>query len=240
MTRSPLWYRRRDAVFGIIYGIGFGVGANVSVAMYGTYRSLLDRIAAHFGTAGFLSALAVMLALTAACFALRVWGSSYLQARRVWNDDSLTDALVIAGPFRFTRNPLYLGNVLMAISIGAFAPLWGWVAIVVLTIAFVIALIHWEERGLRERYGERFAAYCANVPMLVPGFRHAAASAPVSPSLQEGLRGEVFVGCVFLGEIVALIQRGTQGLIVFAALFIAGMILQRVLTSGSPAGLAKE
>ncbi len=66
----------------------------------------------------------------------------------MWSDDARTDSLVIAGPFRYLRNPLYVGNILMALSFSLFAPIGGWIDINVMNLVFVGALIRWEERGL--------------------------------------------------------------------------------------------
>jgi protein-S-isoprenylcysteine O-methyltransferase Ste14 len=69
-------------------------------------------------------------------------------------------ALVRTGPFRFTRNPMYLGLVLLsaapAVGLGElanlFAPalLWAW-----LHVRFVLP----EERFMTQRFGAEYEAY---------------------------------------------------------------------------------
>jgi hypothetical protein len=44
----------------------------------------------------------------------RTWASAYLKSDVVYASALKTAALVADGPYRHTRNPLYLGNVLMA------------------------------------------------------------------------------------------------------------------------------
>ena len=73
-------------------------------------------------------------------------------------------ALVLDGPFRFTRNPLYLAMALLTIGAGLWLNTW-WVLIllipaVALVDRFVIAR---EEAYLRRRFGAEYDAYTARV-----------------------------------------------------------------------------
>ena len=53
--------------------------------------------------------------------ALRTWGAAYLRTEIVHDTAQHSDALVADGPFRYTRNPLYLANLPMAAGIGVLA-----------------------------------------------------------------------------------------------------------------------
>jgi len=73
-------------------------------------------------------------------------------------------ALVLDGPFRFTRNPLYLALALLAAGAGLWLNTW-WVFILLLPAValvdrFVIAR---EEAYLRRRFGAEYDAYMARV-----------------------------------------------------------------------------
>jgi hypothetical protein len=76
--------------------------------------------------------------------------------------------LYIAGPFCYTRNPLYLGNLFVAAAIGLFVPAVGWPLVVLAQWVFIRALVGEEERLLREQYGATFESYCRAVPRLLP------------------------------------------------------------------------
>lgn len=73
-------------------------------------------------------------------------------------------ALVTSGPYRFSRNPIYLG---LAVGFGAIAA-WlnsAWfLAMAVLFVGLVSAgVIVREERHLREKFGAAYLEYCAEV-----------------------------------------------------------------------------
>jgi len=73
-------------------------------------------------------------------------------------------ALVIEGPYRFTRNPMYLGFALLTTSIGLFLDTWWPILLLVPTLSivqrFVIAR---EERYLHRRFGAEYDAYTRRV-----------------------------------------------------------------------------
>jgi protein-S-isoprenylcysteine O-methyltransferase Ste14 len=164
MLSSPWWYRQRALCIGALYFAGFYAAFFLARLVHrpGIPTYII------FGDAWEHPILwgAVVLALIG--WALRAWGTSYLQVAVVWNHDAVTDHLYVAGPFRFTRNPLYLGNLFQAAAFALFAPPVGWWFIVFLQWLFLTALMHVEERGMRARYGEAFDAYCAQVPQLLP------------------------------------------------------------------------
>ncbi|MGP6159696.1 MAG: methyltransferase family protein [Vulcanimicrobiaceae bacterium] len=63
------------------------------------------------------------LACVALGYVLRVGGASYLAADVVWSHAIESDSLVIAGPFRFVRHPLYLGTLLILAGAAVTLPL---------------------------------------------------------------------------------------------------------------------
>ena len=217
---SPWWYRRRALVIGAIYLIGFWPIAAYDAAAQKPYVPVVETIGP--------SALAFAVAAACACWLLRVWGSSYLRSATVWSPDARTDALVTGGPFAYTRNPLYLGNAILAFGLGAFAPPLGWLFINIAGMVFTVMLVRWEERGMRERYGARFDEYAKRVPQLFPRLLPAGFECGVRPSLREGLLAELFTAALFAGTLAVAVER-TYGWIAFALLYVIGITAQTVL-----------
>lgn len=77
--------------------------------------------------------------------------------------------LVIRGPYRYVRNPMISGVVLVLFAealILLSGPHLTW-ALIFLGVNFVyIPLI--EEAGLRRRFGDSYVEYCRHVPRLIP------------------------------------------------------------------------
>jgi len=78
------------------------------------------------------------------------------------------EQLATSGPYAYTRNPLYLGSLVLAIGF-AVAARSIWIAAAMLVMFFVIYLpvIRDEEHFLRGRFPE-FEEYARHVPRLLP------------------------------------------------------------------------
>lgn len=98
---------------------------------------------------------------------LRAYASGYVRKNA---------ELTTSGPYAYTRNPLYLGSMLIAFGFGA-ASASGWVVgcLAVLFAAIYVPTIQGEEEYLRGRFGG-FDRYAAEVPRLLPRLRAAASS----------------------------------------------------------------
>lgn len=80
------------------------------------------------------------------------------------------EQLTMTGPYAYTRNPLYLGSLLLAIGFTVAAKSW-WIAAAATVFFFAVYLpvIFSEEKFLRETFPE-FDGYAAHVPRLLPKF----------------------------------------------------------------------
>ena len=78
------------------------------------------------------------------------------------------EALATSGPYAYTRNPLYLGSLLIGIGFAIAARSW-WIGVVLVLMFFAIYLpvIRSEEAFLREKFPE-FDAYAKSVPRMLP------------------------------------------------------------------------
>jgi protein-S-isoprenylcysteine O-methyltransferase Ste14 len=75
-----------------------------------------------------------------------------------------SSALVVSGPYRFTRNPMYLGMTLMTVAIALWLNTW-WVIVLLVPALLVIQrfVIAREERYLHRRFGAEYDAYTRQV-----------------------------------------------------------------------------
>lgn len=79
------------------------------------------------------------------------------------------EPLVVVGPQRYTRNPLYFGVIVMTFGWAvATSSAFFLVGAVLLPLWFLTILIPFEERELRALFGEQYKRYSDEVPMLVP------------------------------------------------------------------------
>jgi len=78
------------------------------------------------------------------------------------------EALATSGPYAYTRNPLYLGSLIMALGFAIAARSW-WIvlAMALLFLLIYIPVIRGEEEYLRSRFPE-FENYKKEVPRLLP------------------------------------------------------------------------
>lgn len=78
--------------------------------------------------------------------------------------DKPANALVLDGPFRFTRNPLYLAMALLTVGAALWLNTW-WVLILLVPAVALIDryVIAREEAYLRRRFGAEYDAYTARV-----------------------------------------------------------------------------
>ena len=78
------------------------------------------------------------------------------------------EALATSGPYAYTRNPLYLGSLLIGIGFAIAARSW-WVGaiLVVMFFAIYVPVIRSEEKFLRDKFPD-FDDYAWRVPRMFP------------------------------------------------------------------------
>ena len=97
-------------------------------------------------------------------FAIDIWGTRTLTAQQSLGGKG---KIITEGPYRFTRNPQYVGFIL--IYAGVILISYSFMAAVtgaLLVLAF-LTLPFSEEPWLRLQYGEPFIEYCKNVPRFI-------------------------------------------------------------------------
>jgi len=112
---------------------------------------------------------------------LRVWGAAYLGYDVVHHEDMQGGAVMAAGPYRYMRNPLYLGGWFMMIAISLLLTPSGALFMVVLIGFFYLRLVLGEEAFLVEKLGEPYRGYLRVVPRIFPQLRSALPRAAAKP-----------------------------------------------------------
>lgn len=118
--------------------------------------------------------------------AVRFWSAGHLRK---------TVELITSGPYRYTRNPLYLGRLLIFTGLAVMARLpWGlnWI---VLGLGYVVFFGYYfrrkervEPARLREWHGVAYERYFEAVPALFPSLRPYAAGSTSGWSSERMLR----------------------------------------------------
>src|SRR5215469_3906070 len=109
---------------------------------------------------------------------LLAWG--YLQYRltgnyrhpRAGGSSGMTtppDRLIDTGPYRYTRNPMYLGHIIF--MLGLAVTFWSWFALLILAVRavwFQKRVLH-DEARLEKLFGDEYVAYRMRVKRWIPG-----------------------------------------------------------------------
>ena len=103
------------------------------------------------------------------------------------------EALATSGPYAYTRNPLYLGSLLIGMGFAVAARSW-WVglALVVMFFAIYLPVIRDEESFLRQKFPE-FAEYAQRVPRMAPRMFPRIAPQSVTPDTPAGFSFDLYL-----------------------------------------------
>ncbi|MCX6044487.1 MAG: isoprenylcysteine carboxylmethyltransferase family protein [Chloroflexi bacterium] len=136
----------------LIYGVSLLVGL---LLQWASPRPLLARttgrvVGLTFIITGFLTGLTAALTMRRANTSLR--------------PDTPTTAIVDTGPFRYTRNPIYLGFTLMYTGVACFAnALWPIVILPFVLAVMQRGVIEREEQYLTRKFGLLYTQYQTRV-----------------------------------------------------------------------------
>ncbi len=177
MRASHLEFRLRLAIMVAIIALGFW---SPWIELWGIGRrtSLLEWFALEISRLGLFSftvatpvVIVCATAVAALAAVLRIWGTAWLGAGVVNNLEMKAGAVMAGGPFRYVRNPLYLGTWLMIAAMSFAMPVTGALFTLVLLSFFLVRLILGEEAFLERQLGEPYKLYLRSVPRLFPRLR---------------------------------------------------------------------
>ena len=198
MKATDFEFRNRFWIFGLIFGLGFWLYAldhvnivqyliNVTVDENSPHADLLARCALAFA--------ALLTLLTAL---LRTWATSYLRSDVMQDHDLRAEKLVASGPYRHVRNPLYLGNILLALAMGFLVSRLGFVVILAGNFIFCLRLIGLEESNLQKEQGESYFEFCRRVPRLWPSLQPRLPDSGLKPHWKQAFVGELYMWGFFV------------------------------------------
>ncbi len=168
MLASEWEFHYRFFVLAAIFWLGFGL--NWLGSRQTTVAEHIARILGHptLGAVQLIFGLgALIIALGAV---IRTWATAYLQGEIAHDMALHAERLVADGPYRYVRNPLYLGTILLAIGMSVLATWPGAILIVAGVTVFNLRLIGREESALAQTQGGSFLAFKEAVPRLLPAW----------------------------------------------------------------------
>ncbi len=148
------FFRFRNAIFPIIFAVVF-IGLRPGILINPSVDSLLTYVG-------------IAIALLGCAIRLFVIGFAYIvrggRQKKVYADD-----LVRAGIYAHSRNPMYVGNFLIALGICMiYDSVWAYVIILPFFLFVYISIVAAEESFLVKKFGDQYASYCNEVPRFLP------------------------------------------------------------------------
>jgi protein-S-isoprenylcysteine O-methyltransferase Ste14 len=177
MKASAIEFRLRMAINLVIICLGFwapwieawGIGRRTPLLVWLALELSRMGMATFSVTTAVVIVAGALMAGTGA--ALRVWGAAYLGPNTVKHGQMQAGAVLADGPFRFVRNPLYLGLWLVFAALALLMPVTGALFVMVAVTIFLFRLILGEEAFLADRFGAPYEDYLHAVPRLLPRLR---------------------------------------------------------------------
>lgn len=246
MRASAIEFRLRMAINAAIIILGFwapwiewwGIGRRIALIEWLALQ--ISRVGvASFGVAtDALIAAAILCAAAGATF--RLWGTAYLGPSTVNSIHMIAGRVMADGPYRYLRNPLYVGLWCMVAAMAFLMPAGGALVAVVLITLFMIRLTLGEEAFLTTKLGEAYKAYLSSVPRFIPRFRGVPASTGAKAHWLRAALAEltpigVLVGVVVFSQSYNLALAGRTILVFFGASLIVRAFLPRAEVSSEAA-----
>lgn len=238
MRASAIEFRLRMVINTVVIVLGFwapwiqmlGIGHRISLVEW-----LALELSRSGATSFALATTAVIivggvLALAGAVF--RVWGTAYLGPSTVNHLNMLAGKVVADGPYRFVRNPLYVGLWCMVAALAFLMPVTGALFAVLVVTIFMVRLTLGEEAFLKEQLGDAYAAYLRTVPRFIPRLRGAPAPGRAEAHWLRAVAAELTPIGVLAGIVVYSLnyEIAPAGRVIL--IFFGASMVVRALTPG--------
>jgi protein-S-isoprenylcysteine O-methyltransferase Ste14 len=206
MRATTFEFRNRFWIIGAIIWFGFSLYV---VDHVNTAAALATWLAAHTGFSDnslvrLLFGAGALVTVVAAL--LRTWACSFLHTQVVHDSALHSENLVADGPYRYVRNPLYLGTVLLTLGMGLMASRIGYAVIVFGVLLFNVRLIAREQAELIKSQGASYVKYLDAVPCLIPSLFPRLPAGQRHSQWKQALLGEGFFWGFSLATVVFAIS----------------------------------
>ncbi|MFZ1083906.1 MAG: isoprenylcysteine carboxylmethyltransferase family protein [Terracidiphilus sp.] len=208
MKASKIEFRLRTAIMAVIITLGFyvpwigsrGLGPRFPLMM------VLPLEVSRHGLLSFPAAMPMTIVLAALIAAkgvvFRVWGTAYLEPATMQLGHMKADALIASGPYRYVRNPLYIGLWAITASLAFLMPPAGALFVLIAVPVFLLRLTLGEEAYLSGELGQPYQEYLRTVPRLIPRLRATLPPAVHQPQWLRAIVSELSPIGVFLAMAV--------------------------------------
>jgi protein-S-isoprenylcysteine O-methyltransferase Ste14 len=104
--------------------------------------------------------IAVGTAVSFVGLAIRAWASGHIRKGT---------RLAVSGPYAYTRNPLYLGSLVLGIGLTIASGQWWLVLLfILLFVGIYLPTMNVEAEEIQATFGDEYTAYRENVPAIIP------------------------------------------------------------------------
>ena len=198
MKATPLEFRFRFFILAAIYFLGFTAPWDywLHLDSIRTWQ-LVASWPARAGWLSFSAATIAVLLFGILCALigalLRTWGTAYLSPSVVQDHAMHGEGVIAAGPFRYVRNPLYLGNIFHTFALALLMPPTGAIFCILAVSIFQLRLIAAEESFLSTKLGEPYLSYCGKVPRLIPALTPRVPASAIQTRWPTAFLGEIYM-----------------------------------------------
>lgn len=236
MRGSQFEFEHRFLIIGVIVFVAFALHAvdDTSVAMRIVGWLAPGGVVSDPGATRILHIIhGVGAAFAVAAALIRTWATAWLQPEVVHDRQLHSDRVVADGPFRYVRNPLYLGVLLLFVGMTPILSIAGAAWILVALWIFLRRLIGREEHELLAQVGDSFGRYLDAVPRLVPTLRPRLPASGARPQWRRAFLGELFVWVFAFAFVLIAVTLDQRWLRVCLAGVVLYPITQRALRTSS-------